>query len=318
MLPVTLSVGLKLLNPFVSSQFPFGFGAAGHFVSNLDWLKIKHQSLNSLSGSVLPVTAATAETHQDCRRGLNSLSGSVLPVTKVLGENPGRLPPRLNSLSGSVLPVTKLGAPQSGSPSRRVSIPFRVRCCRSLRRARRMAADWRHGLNSLSGSVLPVTPTWCWANGDSIAVSQFPFGFGAAGHLSLTGWDFETPRPSLNSLSGSVLPVTRPRRRRMPFRLARSQFPFGFGAAGHAESYLNSAIEHNEVSIPFRVRCCRSQGGRIVNHRQRLLRLNSLSGSVLPVTVLSVLQRLDEGAASQFPFGFGAAGHGGESLGLAK
>ncbi len=66
-----------------------------------------------------------------------------------------------------------------------VSIPFRVWCCRSL-----VAALLILGMGS--------------------AVSQFPFGFGAAGHAALKDGNRERSE-RLNSLSGLVLPVTQSR-----------------------------------------------------------------------------------------------------------
>ncbi len=63
--------------------------------------------------------------------------------------------------------------------------------------------------------------------------SQFPFGFGAAGHPLTIPVVFKVGKCCLNSLSGLVLPVTAPKL--LQGRKARngSQFPFGFGAAGH-------------------------------------------------------------------------------------
>ncbi len=163
--------------------------------------------------------------------GLNSLSGLVLPVTLHPAIKLGNSSKRLNSLSGLVLPVTA-----AGSANLREG-------CRSL--------------NSLSGLVLPVTDVVQPITVVDAVMSQFPFGFGAAGHGR---------RPQAKA-RGRI----------------ESQFPFGFGAAGHAANPPDLAAGGSESQFPF--------GFGAAGHTDSWSlppgtwrSLNSLSGLVLPVT----------------------------------
>ncbi len=205
----------------------------------------------------------------------------MLPVTPTRYNKLSSLASGLNSLSGSVLPVTRFHGGGDSVCERVVSIPFRVRCCRSRNyrqnhQFEQKQSQFPFGFGA-AGHIRSPSETRRLA-----ARSQFPFGFGAAGHAIEFFPMRPVTGPSLNSLSGSVLPVTLDAEAEFIAVEQRSQFPFGFGAAGHA-----------------------TKAAKAFGFKSGL---NSLSGSVLPVTGYAGWS-MSRRAVSQFPFGFGAAGH---------